>query len=156
LSARPLVNPPARQRVETLRGRLASPYLGLVVVTMLWGGLHPIGKLAIVTCSGIFGSLPWLAIATVNGDLERFFSLPARYWLILFGLGVIGTGLTYGLWTAALARLNASSVAVFKYAIPFWAVLLSVLVLGETVTIPLVLGGIGIVAGIAITQRVTQ
>src|SRR5579859_7842031 len=36
----------ARRVGPALRAIRASPYLGLVVVTMIWGALHPIGKLA--------------------------------------------------------------------------------------------------------------
>jgi drug/metabolite transporter (DMT)-like permease len=83
----------------------------------------------------------------------RFTELSARTLLLLAGLGVVGTGVTYGLWTAALTRLSAPTVAVFQYAIPSWAVVLSVSLLGEPLTLPLIFGGLGIVAGIAITQR---
>ncbi len=109
--------------------------------------------LGIIVASALFGSVPWVIVSIIHGDLATMFLLPPTYWLILFFLGVIGTGFTYSLWTAALKRLSASNVAVFQYAIPFWAVILSVLILGERVTIPLVLGGIGIVGGIALTQR---
>jgi drug/metabolite transporter (DMT)-like permease len=108
---------------------------------------------AVVVGSGVFGGLPWLLLASINGDLLRLTQLPVSTLLLLVGLGVVGTGVTYGLWTAALTRLSAPTVAVFQYAIPFWAVVLSVSLLGEPLTLPLVIGGLGIVAGIAITQR---
>jgi O-acetylserine/cysteine efflux transporter len=112
--------------------------------------------LAVVVASAGFGGLPWLIVAAVHGDLARYLSLAPADWALLLFLGAVGTGLTYGLWTAALARLSAASVAVFQYAIPFWAVVLSVTLLGERVTVPLVVGGLGIVGGIALTQRATR
>jgi drug/metabolite transporter (DMT)-like permease len=122
----------------------------IVVGRRALGTSNPI---AVVAASGVFGGLPWLVIAAVNGDLVRYAQLSTPTLLLLVGLGVVGTGLTYGLWTAALTRLSAPTVAVFQYAIPFWAVILSVSLLGEPLTLPLVLGGLGIVAGIATTQR---
>jgi drug/metabolite transporter (DMT)-like permease len=112
--------------------------------------------LAVVVGSSLFGGLAWLLIAAVHGDLLRFAQTSAFDWGLLLYLGVIATGLTYGLWTAALTRLPAESVAVFQYLIPFWAVLLSVLLLADHLTVPLVLGGVAIVAGIAIAQRSTK
>jgi O-acetylserine/cysteine efflux transporter len=91
-----------------------------------------------------------------NGQLVQMFRFSLPIWGLLVYVGVIGTGVTYGLWTAALTRLSAASVAVFQYAIPFFAVILSVLILGDHVTLPLILGGIGIVAGIAVTQNATR
>jgi drug/metabolite transporter (DMT)-like permease len=108
---------------------------------------------AVVVGSGVFGGIPWLLLAGADGDLLRFTQLPVSTLILLVGLGVVGTGVTYGLWTAALTRLSAPTVAVFQYAIPFWAIVLSVSLLGEPLTLPLVVGGLGIVAGIAITQR---
>jgi drug/metabolite transporter (DMT)-like permease len=136
--------------------------IGLALIgSLLWAMYIGLGRqalttgnpLAVVVASGMFGGIPWVITAVVNGDLARFVQLSLPTLALLLGLGVIGTGVTYGVWTAALTRLNASSVAVFQYAIPFWAVVLSVSLLGEPLTIPLVVGGIGIVAGIAITQR---
>jgi drug/metabolite transporter (DMT)-like permease len=122
-------------------------YIGLGRRAMAKGN-----PLAVVAASSLFGGVAWLVISAITGDLARFLTLSLVDWGLIAYLGVVGTGITYGLWTAALARLSAARVAVFQYAIPFWAVVLSVLLLGEQVTVPLVLGGIGIVAGIAIAQ----
>jgi drug/metabolite transporter (DMT)-like permease len=145
-------------------GHLALSPLGIALSltgSVLWAVYIVIGRkalaagnpIAVVVGSGLFGGAPWLIVALVTGDLMRFTQLSLATLALLVALGVIGTGVTYGIWTATLPKLNASSVAVFQYAIPFWAVVLSVTLLGEPLTIPLVLGGIGIVAGIAITQR---
>lgn len=112
--------------------------------------------LAVVVASGLFGGAPWVLLSLANGQLIQLFRFPIGVWALLLYTGVIGTGLTYGLWTAALTRLSAASVAVFQYAIPFFAVTLSVLLLGEHVTVPLIVGGIGIVAGIAVTQNASR
>jgi drug/metabolite transporter (DMT)-like permease len=108
---------------------------------------------AIVVASSICGLVPWLVVAIVTGDLARFATVPLPYIVLLFFLGAVATGVTYALWNAALARLPAANVAVFQYAIPFWAVVISIVLLGEHITLPLVVGAAGIIAGIAITQR---
>jgi drug/metabolite transporter (DMT)-like permease len=136
--------------------------VGLALVSSLtWAIYIGLGRrvlstgnsLAVVAACSLFAAVPWLLINGATGDLGRLARLPLADLGLLAYLGIVGTGVTYGIWTAALARLSAAKVAVFQYAIPFWAVILSVLLLGEQVTLPLVLGGVGIVAGIAITQR---
>lgn len=145
-------------------GGLALNPLGVILAlfgSLAWAGYIGASRqvmtkgnpIAVVVASSIFGGVPWLVLAIANGDFARLFTLPLLDWVILIYLGAIGTGVTYTLWTAALVRLTAASVAVFQYAIPFWAVVLSVLLLGDHVTIPLVLGGLGIILGVAITQR---
>jgi drug/metabolite transporter (DMT)-like permease len=148
-------------------GQLALNPLGVglsLVGSVTWALYIGLGRqamakgngLAVVVASACFGGLPWLAVAAANGDLWRYLLLAPADWALLLFLGAVGTGLTYGLWTAALARLSAASVAVFQYAIPFWAVVLSVMLLSERVTVPLVVGGAMIVGGIALTQRATR
>ncbi|HLG52020.1 MAG TPA: DMT family transporter [Chloroflexota bacterium] len=114
---------------------------------------HP---LAVVAASSLFGGLPWAILALANGAFLELFRLPPTVWALLLYTGIVGTGLTYGLWTAALRRLSAASVAVFQYAIPFFAVILAVVLLGERITMPLIVGGVGIIAGIAITQHAAR
>lgn len=123
-------------------------YIGLSRQTMARGN-----PLAVVAASGLFGAVPWLTVAAIHGDLRAYAALSVEDWGLLLFLGVIGTGVTYGLWTAALTRLSATSVAVFQYGIPLSAVILAVLLLGDRITLALIVGGIGIVAGIALTQR---
>lgn len=125
-----------------------AAYIGLSRQTMREGD-----PLAVVCASGLIASGPWIAVAGFRGDLAQLAELSTSDWGLLIYLGVVGTGLTYGLWTAALKRLSATSVAVFQYGIPLAAVILSVAVLGEHITLALVVGGLGIIAGIAVTQR---
>jgi drug/metabolite transporter (DMT)-like permease len=125
-----------------------AAYIGLSRQTMATGN-----PLAVVAASGLIAMVPWLAVAGIGGDLAHLGRLTASDWELLLYLGMVGTGVTYALWTAALRHLSATSVAVFQYGIPLSAVILSVLLLGEHVTLALVLGGVGIVAGIGLTQR---
>ncbi|MGH2460031.1 MAG: DMT family transporter [Chloroflexota bacterium] len=111
---------------------------------------------AILVASICFGGAPWLGLSIADGQLVQLFAAPALTWGLLLYVGVVGTGVAYALWTAALTRLSVATVAVFQYAIPFIAIVLSVLFLGEPATVPLVAGGVLIVTGIAVTQRATR
>lgn len=129
--------------------------------SLCWAGYIGAGRramaqgnpLAVVAACSLLGAIPWLIISGADGGLADLAQLSPQTWELLLFVGVLGTGVTYGLWTAALTRLSAASVAVFQYAIPCWSIVLAALLLGEPITLPLVLGGLGIIAGIALTQR---
>lgn len=129
--------------------------------SLCWAGYIGAGRramatgnpLAVVSACSLFGAIPWLIVSGADGGLASLSHLSGETWGLLLFVGVLGTGVTYGLWTAALTRLSAASVAVFQYAIPCWSIVLAALLLGESITLPLVVGGVGIIAGIALTQR---
>ena len=109
--------------------------------------------IAMTAAASLVGSAPFLAITAANGQLQSLPSLPTSTLLWLLYAGVIGTALTYALWMTALRRLSATNVAAFQYVIPLNAVTISVLALGEPLTIGLIVGGIAILAGVALAQE---
>lgn len=67
-------------------------------------------------------------------------------------LGVGCSGLGYWFWYAALERIDSTQVAAFLYFEPLITVLAAVALLGESVALPVVLGGILVLAGVFIVQ----
>lgn len=63
-------------------------------------------------------------------------------WINLLIVGLIHTGITYCLYFSSLKELPGQKVAILSYIDPLVAVLISVTVLGETMTIAQVIGGI--------------
>jgi drug/metabolite transporter (DMT)-like permease len=72
---------------------------------------------------------------------------------VLF-LGTLGGAVGFGLWTWALQRSTPSRVAVFLALNPITAIALGALLLGEPVTIRLLLGLAAVLAGIQLASRV--
>jgi drug/metabolite transporter (DMT)-like permease len=70
---------------------------------------------------------------------------------ILF-LGIGCSGLGYWFWYAALERIDASQVASFLYLEPLVTVLSAVALLGETVALSTILGGLLVLAGVLTVQ----
>ena len=62
-------------------------------------------------------------------------------WVNLLIVGLIHTGVTYCLYFSALKDLPGQEAAILSYIDPLVAVLLSVFVLGEAMTVPQLLGG---------------
>lgn len=62
-------------------------------------------------------------------------------WINLLIVGLVHTGITYCMYFSSLKELPGQKVAILSYIDPLVAVLISVTVLGETMTISQVIGG---------------
>lgn len=63
-------------------------------------------------------------------------------WINLLIVGLVHTGITYCMYFSSLKELPGQKVAILSYIDPLVAVLISVTVLGETMTISQVIGGV--------------
>lgn len=63
-------------------------------------------------------------------------------WVNLLIVGMIHTGVTYCLYFSALKELPGQEAAILSYIDPLVAVLISVFVLGESMTVPQIIGGV--------------
>jgi drug/metabolite transporter (DMT)-like permease len=70
---------------------------------------------------------------------------------ILF-LGIGCSGLGYWLWYAALERIDASQVAAFLYLEPLVTLLAAVALLGESVALSAIVGGVLVLVGVLTVQ----
>ncbi len=86
----------------------------------------------------------WLA-AGGAGELPR---LTARGWAAGLFLGACGTALAYVLWYRAMQRRPAGVVGAYMFLQPLVATSLARLLLGESLTVPTIAGGLLILAGV--------
>ena len=68
--------------------------------------------------------------------------MDGKGWLCLLVVGLIHTGVTYCLYFSALRDLPGQEAAILSYIDPLVAVLMSVFVLGEQLTLPQLAGGV--------------
>ena len=80
--------------------------------------------------------LPYLLLAQ-GPAMPR---MPLQGWLLLLVVGIVHTGIAYTLYFGSLRDLSDQSVAVFSYLDPVIAVLLSALLLKETMNLYNVIG----------------
>lgn len=66
--------------------------------------------------------------------------------LALLCVGLVHTGITYCLYFSAIKELRGQTAAILSYIDPLVAVLISVFILGEAITIPQIIGGTLILA----------
>ena len=69
-------------------------------------------------------------------------SLDATGITLLFAVGIIHTGITYCMYFSSLKELPGQKAAILSYIDPLVAVLCSVLILHEKMTLPQIIGGI--------------
>ena len=69
-------------------------------------------------------------------------SLDGAAWGALLIVGLLHTGITYCMYFSALKELPGQKVAILSYIDPLVAVLVSVIWLNETMTIPQIIGGL--------------
>ncbi|PLT46301.1 Permease of the drug/metabolite transporter (DMT) superfamily [Paenibacillus pasadenensis] len=112
--------------------------------------LRPALQTALVAGMALLLSLP---LAAFERPLGAFAALGATEWLALLWYGPVVTAAAFGLWYAGIRRCPASTAAACSGMMPFSALLLSVLVLGEHAGWTQWSGGLLVMLGMALIGR---
>lgn len=98
-------------------------------------GLH---RTFIQFIAAILVLVPYVAVTggTAIGDLDGI------GWVSLLTVGLVHTGVAYCLYFSSLKELPGQKAAILSYIDPLVAVLMSVVILGEAITVPQILGGL--------------
>lgn len=91
---------------------------------------------------------------TAFGLLSRRLVMPTGtdQWLIIVGIGAIGTAIPIFLYISGLDRIQASHASVISTAEPLVTVTLGIVLLDETVSAGLAIGGPLVVVGVVLVQ----
>lgn len=84
--------------------------------------------------------------------LDAAMGMPWDGWASVAFLALVCTVGGVTVWVTALQQLEAASVGVFIYLVPLWAAVLSRLVLGEGLTVALMVGALTVVGGVALVN----
>lgn len=76
-------------------------------------------------------------------------TLDTKGWINLLIVGLIHTGITYCLYFSSLKELPGQEAAILSYVDPLMAVIISVAILGESISVPQIIGGV-LILGFAI------
>ncbi len=104
-----------------------------------------------------FGSVPQLALATIlfeNGQLLSIQSAGLVEWSLLAFVGVVGFYLAYMCWFSLLRQCRMDEVAPFILLMPVVGIFTAFFVLGEPIVPAQIIGGLVILAGLAIVSGV--
>ena len=83
---------------------------------------------------------------------ELLLHTPASSWLEILYLAVFNSILGNVLWTFGTQHLAGAAVGSFLYLLPLFAILAGYLWLGEAITPSLIIGGLIVLAGVALAQ----
>ena len=97
-----------------------------------------------------FGSL--LLVVAALPTLDTLVGLPIGSYALLLVLAVVHTTLGFALYTFGLGRLGAGRAAIVATVEPVVAVVLGTALLGESLTVPKVLGALLVISGAALAQ----
>ena len=121
-----------------LGGGAAVFYAAVILFNKFIRGVGGIHRTFLQFLAAIVTLLPYVA---VTGGFH-IGTLDSIGWLSLLTVGLFHTGITYCMYFTALRDLPGQKSAILSYIDPLTAVLVSVFVLGETITLPQILGGI--------------
>jgi drug/metabolite transporter (DMT)-like permease len=136
---------------------------------LVCGGLAAVGLAGQVICNKKAEGITGLANAT--GQLVVGFltvalftvvktgfaiAVPVADWAPMLVLGLVNTGAGCYFYYSSIGRLPIQSVAICGYLEPLSAVVFSVLLLHETMTVPMLLGGALILGGAAFGETVKR
>jgi DME family drug/metabolite transporter len=93
-----------------------------------------------------------LLVVAALPTLDTLAGLPASSYAMLFMLSVVHTTLAFALYTFGLGRLGAGRAAIVATVEPVVAVALGTALLGETLTVPKVVGASLVISGAALAQ----
>lgn len=99
------------------------------------------------------GAIFLIPVCAVSVDHVRWSTISLHAWLGLLYMVLFGTFAAYLIYAFALERLSASNVAAFAYLQPVMAALLGIWMLGERVSLIVVIGGGLILGGVYLTER---
>ena len=146
---------PAVADADTVRGDLLI--LAGVLAWAIYSARAPrhvraIGALRFTAVTAIAGAVAAIPIGLPAVIALAPRAVPLAAWGGLAYLIVFTSGIAYLLWMLAMKGLSATQVAVFANLQPVLTALLSAVLLGEPLTLALVLGGGLVLAGVALTQ----
>ena len=95
-----------------------------------------------------FGWLFATPLFLYSGGVAEISTITAPIWGNILFLGVFCSALAYLFWYDALKDLPASEAGVFLYVNPVVAILLSAILLGERLSLPMIGGGLLVFAGV--------
>jgi len=113
--------------------------------------LRSFSPLVATAYASLFGSVLLLPAAALEGSLlSGVHRLTVYGWIAVLQLALLGTVVGFVWWYEGVERLGASRAAVFVNLVPLFGVLLSAMILSESLAVSQLAGGLLVVLGVGI------
>ncbi len=147
--------------LQLLRGGIGRGDLYLFAATLCWATFSLSGKVILkrlsprvaITYACLVGTAALLVSAGIEGGLHHVPQFSARVWLSLLYLGLFGTALGFVLYYDGIGKIGPSKTTIFINLVPIWAMVFAAVILGENITLALVLGAAMVIGGVFLTSR---
>lgn len=83
-----------------------------------------------------------LFVINISEDISLVFEQDLKFWSALLYLGVFGQTIATTIYFVASGKLGSSHASSFMFLVPFFALLISFLVLDESLKVHIILGGV--------------
>jgi drug/metabolite transporter (DMT)-like permease len=112
--------------------------------------------LTITTFSSLIGTLfLFITFLLFGGKVIDLLHKPLMFWVALTYIAILATVIAYKWYSDAICELGVGKTAVFLNGIPLCAVLIGVLLLGNTISTDIILSGVVIIIGVVMTNLTT-
>jgi len=115
--------------------------------------LQNISPLVVAAYSACIGFVTLGILAIPEGFLSSFTQLQWSQWMAILFLAVFSTAVGFIWFYEGIRAIGPSQAAVFGNLVPVFAVLLAVAILGETVDLATIAGGVLVLIGVSLTNR---
>ncbi|MFW9807048.1 MAG: DMT family transporter [Candidatus Thorarchaeota archaeon] len=114
--------------------------------------IHSVDSISTSFYSMLF-AVPFIWIfAMLFNDVTVLLTMSVQAWLIVIWVAIVNTVISFILYYESMKEIEASLVQIMLNLIAVWGVLMSILVLSETVTFLQIFGGIVTVIGVVVAQ----
>lgn len=128
----------------------ACLYAAVILLNKFIKGVEGIHRTFLQFIAAILVLIPYVGF-TSGVTLSN---LSSTGWICLLIVGVVHTGVTYCLYFSSLKELPGQKAAILSYIDPLVAVLISVLILGESMTFTQAIGG-ALILGFTLWNEIT-
>ncbi|MGB3211817.1 MAG: DMT family transporter [Desulforhopalus sp.] len=143
-----------------LTGGFGQGEQALVGCVLSWSAYSLIGRsvlatlspLSAVCYSSIIGTLLLSVPAAREGLFSHLSTLSTPDWASLAYLGICGTALGFSLYYQGIKKIGATRAGIFINLVPLFSILLSWLILGESVKPVVLAGGVLVLTGVTLTN----
>ena len=143
-----------------LTGGFGTGEKALIGCVLSWSAYSLIGRsvlrtlapLTAVCYSSFIGTLLLSVPAAREGLFHHLSTLSPKDWISLIYLGLGGTALGFSLYYQAIKKIGATRAGIFINLVPVFSILLSWLILGESIKSIVLIGGVLVLLGVALTN----
>lgn len=114
--------------------------------------IRELGALRATAGATLLGWFMLLPPFVARAGWQEWASVESTGWIAVVFLGFACSGLGYLFWYSALEKLDASRVAAFLYVEPLVTLAAAAALLGERIGVASVVGGLLVLAGVAVVQ----